>query len=90
MNFYVSAVDELLRHHTDEPTIGIILCRSKSKAIAEFSLRGMNQPIGISTHRIGNPMPEAFQDSLPTPEQLEMELNAAMAAMANQDNSSED
>jgi hypothetical protein len=50
----------------------------------------MNQPIGISTHRIGNPMPEAFQDSLPTPEQLEMELNAAMAAMANRDNSSED
>ena len=83
MNFYVSAVDELLRHHTDEPTIGIILCRSKSKAIAEFSLRGMNQPIGISTHRMGNSIPEAFQDSLPTPEQLEIELNAAMDAMVN-------
>jgi predicted nuclease of restriction endonuclease-like (RecB) superfamily len=90
MNFYVSAVDELLKHPTDEPTIGIILCRSKSKAIAEFSLRGMTQPIGISTHRIGNPIPEALQDALPTPEQLEGELNAAIAALEKRQNPVDD
>jgi predicted nuclease of restriction endonuclease-like (RecB) superfamily len=90
MNFYVSAVDELLKHPTDEPTIGIILCRSKSKAIAEFSLRGMTQPIGISTHRIGNPIPEALQGALPTPEQLEGEINAAIAALEKQQNSVDD
>jgi predicted nuclease of restriction endonuclease-like (RecB) superfamily len=90
MNFYVSAVDELLKHPTDEPTIGIILCRSKSKAIAEFSLRGMTQPIGISTHRIGNPIPEALQGALPTPEQLEGEINAAIAALEKQQNPLDD
>jgi predicted nuclease of restriction endonuclease-like (RecB) superfamily len=88
MNFYVSAVDEVLRHADDQPTIGIILCRSKSRTIAEFSLRGMSQPIGVSTHQIGKELPPNLMDSLPTVEQLEAELNNAVAAIETSSRSS--
>jgi hypothetical protein len=76
MNFYVSAVNLLLRHPDDQPTIGIILCKSKSKTVAELSLQGMTQPIGVSTHKIGTEIPTQLQGIMPTVEQLEMELNA--------------
>jgi predicted nuclease of restriction endonuclease-like (RecB) superfamily len=88
MNFYVSAVDEVLRHADDQPTIGIILCRSKSRTIAEFSLRGMSQPIGVSTHQIGKELPPNLMDSLPTVAQLEAELNNAVAAIETSSRSS--
>ncbi len=75
MNFYVSAVDDLLRHPDDRPTIGMILCKSKNKAVAEYALRDVNKPIGISTHQMRG-LPETLQSNLPTIEQLEMEMNA--------------
>jgi predicted nuclease of restriction endonuclease-like (RecB) superfamily len=84
MNFYVSAVDEVLRHPDDQPTIGLILCRSKSRTIAEFSLRGMSQPIGVATHAIGQELPDSLKDVLPTVEQLEAELNNAAIAIEAQ------
>jgi predicted nuclease of restriction endonuclease-like (RecB) superfamily len=74
MNFYVSAVDDLLRHSDDRPTIGMILCKSKNRAVAEYALRDVNKPIGISTHQMRN-LPETLQSNLPTIEQLEMEMN---------------
>lgn len=77
MNFYVSAVDDLLRHPDDQPTIGMILCKSKNKAVAEYALRDVNKPIGISTHQIRG-LPEPLQAILPTVEQLEMEMNAVV------------
>jgi predicted nuclease of restriction endonuclease-like (RecB) superfamily len=84
MNFYVSAVDEVLRHSDDQPTIGLILCRSKSRTIAEFSLRGMSQPIGVATHLIGKELPDSLKDVLPTVEQLEAELNNAAITLETQ------
>jgi predicted nuclease of restriction endonuclease-like (RecB) superfamily len=75
MNFYVSAVDDLLRHPDDNPTIGIILCKSKNKAVAEYALRDINKPIGISTHQLRGKLPEMLQGNLPTIEALESELN---------------
>ncbi|NEU77234.1 DUF1016 domain-containing protein [Hassallia byssoidea VB512170] len=74
MNFYVSAMDDLLRHPDDQPTIGIILCKSKNKVIAEYSLRDMNKPIGISVYQLRNNLPKGLQGNLPTIEQLEAEL----------------
>jgi len=76
MNFYVSAVDELLRGAEDNPTIGIILCRTKSKTVAEYALRDIHKPIGISTYHMGTPLPEQFQASLPAIEELEEEIEA--------------
>jgi predicted nuclease of restriction endonuclease-like (RecB) superfamily len=75
MNFYVSAVDDLLRHGDDRPTIGMILCRSKNKAIAEYALRDLQKPIGISTHRTDKELPDPLKPELPSVEQLEQELN---------------
>jgi predicted nuclease of restriction endonuclease-like (RecB) superfamily len=66
MNFYISAVDDLLRHPEDRPTIGIILCRTKDKAIAEYSLRDVQKPIGISTHK----MSQAFTEGIEKPVKL--------------------
>ncbi|WP_008318527.1 PDDEXK nuclease domain-containing protein [Leptolyngbya sp. PCC 6406] len=74
MNFYVSAVDDLLRHSQDQPTIGIILCKSKNKTIAEYALRDVIKPIGISTHRLGSDLPDALKQSLPSPEVLEQQM----------------
>jgi predicted nuclease of restriction endonuclease-like (RecB) superfamily len=70
MNFYVAVVDDLLRHATDNPTIGLILCKSKSRTTAEYALRNIQTPIGVSTHKL----PQPLQENLPSIEQLEMEL----------------
>lgn len=74
MNLYVSAVDEQMRKEHDNPTIGIILCKSKNKTIAEYALRNLNTPIAVSTHRL----PKTLQEQLPSIEQLEMELESAI------------
>lgn len=76
MSFYVSAVDDLLRHRDDMPTIGIILCKNKKQKIVEYALRDMNKPIGVSTYQLREALPEQLQGSLPTIEQLEAELEA--------------
>ncbi|MBD0267443.1 MAG: DUF1016 domain-containing protein [Cyanobacteria bacterium Co-bin8] len=79
MNFYVSAVDDLLRHRDDQPTIGIVLCRSKKKTVAEYALRNVSTPIAVSTHQL----PEQLKANLPSIEQLEREVNAAIADLAS-------
>lgn len=83
MNFYVSAVDNLLRSPNDEPTIGIILCKSKDKTTVEYALQGMQKPIGVSTFQLQRNLPTALQESLPTVEQLESELNMAAVEIEN-------
>lgn len=78
MNFYVSAVDDLLRHPDDQPTIGIVLCKSKKKTVAEYALRNVSTPIAVSTHRL----PDKLRASLPSVEQLQLELEAALGELA--------
>lgn len=75
MSFYVSAVDDLLRHSEDQPTIGIILCKTKNRTIVEYALRDMNKPIGVSTYQLRDALPEKLKENLPTVEQLEAELD---------------
>ena len=79
MNFYVSAVDNLLRHPDDQPTIGIVLCKGKKKTIVEYALQDLHKPIGVSTFKLSDALPESLQQSLPTVEQLELELEAAIS-----------
>ncbi|KAB8332487.1 DUF1016 domain-containing protein [Scytonema tolypothrichoides VB-61278] len=76
MSFYVSAVDDLLRHPDDKPTIGMILCKTKNQTIVEYALRDMNKPIGVSTYQLRDVLPEQLRGSLPTIEQLEAQLEA--------------
>jgi len=74
MNFYLSAVDDLLRHPADQPSIGLILCRTKNGVIAEYALRDMRKPVGVATYRLGKALPDALQAALPSVEYLETEL----------------
>ncbi|MBD2158873.1 PDDEXK nuclease domain-containing protein [Leptolyngbya sp. FACHB-16] len=83
MNFYVSAVDDLLRHPQDQPTIGLILCKSKSKTTAEYALRNLSTPIGVSTHRL----PKQLKDSLPSVEQLESEIETIISELGREQQS---
>ncbi|BAY59289.1 hypothetical protein NIES2135_61660 (plasmid) [Leptolyngbya boryana NIES-2135] len=77
MNFYVSAVDAILKHPDDQKTIGIILCKSKKRMVAELALQGMTQPISVSTHRIGgDAVPPQLQEIISSVEQLEIELES--------------
>lgn len=75
MNFYLSAVDDLLKHPTDNPSIGLILCRSKVGVLAEYALRDMSKPIGLAEYRLDEALPENIKTSLPTIEELEAELS---------------
>lgn len=75
MNFYVAAVDNLLRSPKEEATIGIILCKTKDKTTVEFALQGIQKPIGVATFQLNRELPESLKGSLPTAEQLEVELN---------------
>jgi predicted nuclease of restriction endonuclease-like (RecB) superfamily len=76
MNFYLSAVDDLIRHPDDRPTIGLLLCKGKDKVVAEYALRDINKPIGISEYEttILESLPTELKGSLPTIEEIEQEL----------------
>jgi YhcG PDDEXK nuclease domain len=75
LNFYLSAVDTLLKAEDDKPTIGIILCRDKNNIEAEFALRNINKPMGISEFNFTEILPEELKSSLPTIEEIERELS---------------
>jgi predicted nuclease of restriction endonuclease-like (RecB) superfamily len=74
LNFYLSAVDSMLKNDDDKPTIGLLLCRDKNSIEAEFSLRDINKPIGISEFQLTEIIPEDLKSSLPTIEEIENEL----------------
>jgi predicted nuclease of restriction endonuclease-like (RecB) superfamily len=79
MNFYLSAVDDLLRHRDDKPSIGLILCKSKNAIVAEYALRDTKKPIGVSGFRLTESIPAKLKASLPTVEELEEELRGESA-----------
>ncbi|MGY2894327.1 PDDEXK nuclease domain-containing protein [Deinococcus sp. UYEF24] len=74
MNFYLSAVDDLLRSRGDAPSIGLILCKGRDRSDVEYALRGMTQPLGVSSFELTEALPESLEGSLPTVAQLEAEL----------------
>lgn len=75
-NFYLSAVDDMVRDKSkDGPTIGLILCRSKNRLVAEYALRDIDKPIGVADLHLPRLLPEGFQQQLPTVEAIEAELS---------------
>jgi predicted nuclease of restriction endonuclease-like (RecB) superfamily len=74
MNFYLSAVDDLLRQPSDQPSIGMILCKSKNKIVAEYALRDLRKPMGVSEYRLTESLPKQLKGSLPSIEDLEAQL----------------
>lgn len=75
MNFYLSAVDTLIKRDDDKPTIGILLCREKNSIEVEFALRDMNKPMGVSEFSFTEVLPSELKSSLPTIEEIEREFS---------------
>ncbi|MBP9699056.1 MAG: DUF1016 family protein, partial [Elusimicrobia bacterium] len=76
LNMYLSAVDDLLGHPDDKPTIGLLLCRSKSKVVVEYALRDLKKPIGVASWqtRLVHALPKDLKGSLPTIQEIEAEM----------------
>lgn len=74
VNFYLSVIDDVLKHPTDNPSIGLILCKSKNEVLAEYTFSGMTKPIGLAEYRIHESIPENVKTALPSIEELEAVL----------------
>ncbi|MEE9393183.1 MAG: PDDEXK nuclease domain-containing protein [Planctomycetota bacterium] len=77
LNFYVTAVNNLLRTPEDQPTIGLLLCRGKKTLVVEWALQGTNGAIGVAEYQLTNSIPVEFKGKLPTLKELEAELGDA-------------
>lgn len=74
LNFYLSTVDSLVKQTEDNPCLGILLCRDKDTIEAEFSLRDIGKPMGISDFSLVEQLPDNLKSSLPTIDEIEQEL----------------
>jgi predicted nuclease of restriction endonuclease-like (RecB) superfamily len=80
LSFYLAAVDAQIKHPQDAPTIGLLLCKSKNKVVAEYALRNNTQPLGVAEYQLLHSLPAELQTSLPSIEQIERELAGDGAA----------
>lgn len=76
LNFYLTAVDRQVKAPDDNPTIGLLLCKTKSQLVAEYALSGIEKPIGVAEYQLVRALPETLAINLPTVEELESELGA--------------
>ena len=70
LNFYLSAVDGTLKADSDSPSVGILLCKGKNKMVAEYALRDMTKPIGMSEYKVFSELPDDLRKALPAIERL--------------------
>ena len=71
LNFYLSAVDGILKKEQDNPTVGLLLCKSKNDLVAEYSLKDMSKPIGVSAYQVTSKLPEELEKQLPSVEDIQ-------------------
>ena len=74
LNFYVSAIDGELKEKGDNPTIGILICKSKNSTVVEYALKNIDSPIGVSEYELVDKLPKEFKSTLPSIQELEAEL----------------
>lgn len=82
MNFYLNVVDDQLKAKNDTTSIGLILCQDRNEIVAEYALRGVERPIGVSEYELTRALPKNLKSSLPTVEEIESELGESIAAEA--------
>ncbi len=82
MNFYLNAVDDRMKHATDQRSIGLILCEEKNKIVAEYAQSGMDKAIGVSDYQLTRALPKKLPSALPSIAQLEKELSQTKQAKA--------
>jgi predicted nuclease of restriction endonuclease-like (RecB) superfamily len=80
LNFYLSAVDSKIKAPEDKPTIGLLLCKTKKKMIAEYALSGIEKPIGVAEYKLLKALPEPLDTCLPSIEELELQLSIDLKA----------
>ena len=78
LNFYLNVIDEQLKHENDQPTVGLIICKTKDNLEAEYALKGIEKPIGISEYELKKILPDELKSSLPSIEEIENELRKTM------------
>ena len=74
LNFYLSAVDGILKSEHDNPTIGLLLCKSKNNIVAEYALKDMSKPIGVSEYKVTSDLPENLSKQLPSIEDIQRRI----------------
>lgn len=74
LNFYLSAVDGIIKHPEDNPSIGLLLCKSKNDLVAEYALKDMSKPIGVSEYKITSRLPETLSKQLPSVEDIQKRI----------------
>ncbi|WP_407919761.1 PDDEXK nuclease domain-containing protein [Endozoicomonas numazuensis] len=75
LNFYLSAVDSQMKAEQDAPSIGLLLCKSRNKVVAEYALRDNAKPIGVAEYQLAQTLPDELEDKLPSIEQIEKEIS---------------
>jgi hypothetical protein len=75
LNFYLSAVDAQIKAEDDKPTIGLLLCRTQNRLVAEYALSGIDKPIGVAEYQLVRALPKPLDTSLPSIEEIEAELS---------------
>jgi YhcG PDDEXK nuclease domain len=83
VNFYCSVVDDLLRYEFDQPTIGLILCQTTDRVLAEYTLRDIHKPIGVADYEFSRALPQELASSLPSIEEIETELQHELRGNAD-------
>ena len=88
LNIYLKAVDDLLRHQDDKPTIGLLLVKNKNKTLVEYALSGHTKPMGVANwmQQLQQALPDEFKTSLPTVEEIESELQIDFGSGDGHDN----
>lgn len=74
LNFYLSAVDSQMKSDQDAPSIGLLLCKSRNKVVAEYALRDNSKPIGVAEYQLTQALPDDLEDKLPSIAQIEEEV----------------
>ncbi len=74
LNFYLSAIDDLVKDESDNPSIGLLLCKTKDKFTVEYALKDINKPIGVSEYKLLEDIPEYLQSQLPKAEEIELHI----------------
>jgi predicted nuclease of restriction endonuclease-like (RecB) superfamily len=75
LNFYLAAVDAQIKAPDDKPTIGLLLCKTKNRLVAEYALSGIGKPIGVAEYQLVRALPEPLDTNLPSIEEIEAELS---------------
>ena len=75
LSFYVTAINETLKKDSDNPTIGLLICKNKDKLVARWSLKGTNLPVGVSTYELDKYIPENIAKQLPSEEELNLHID---------------